>query len=154
MLQHVTNTMTSPSLSTQPQHSPVVSGLQVGGAHRLGHVARRAKIDDFDSVRLSQRVHQHDVLRLQVGVDQAQALQLHQRRGHLLQNGPDALEQQRAELAVLQEVVKVLLQHLEHKARVVLVLETLVRADKIELIGVLRAQPAEDAHLQAGDRED
>lgn len=149
-------TTSAPSLQCprQPQYSPVVSGLQVGGAHRLGHVARRAEINDLDSVRLSQRVHQHDVLRLQVGVDQAQALQLHQRRGHLLQNRPDALEQQRAELAVLQEVVKVLLQHLEHKARVVLVLETLVRAHKIKLIGVLRAQSAEDAHLQAGDGED
>lgn len=85
-------------------------------------------------------------------MDQPQALQLHQSRGHLLQDGPDALEQQRAELAVLQEVVKVLLQHLEHKARVVLVLETLVRADEVELVGVLRAQSAQDAHLRGGRR--
>lgn len=83
-------------------------------------------------------------------MDQAQALQLHQGRGHLLQDGPDALEQQRAELAVLEEVVKVLLQHLKHKARVVLVLETLVRADKVELVRVLCAQSAEDTHLQRG----
>lgn len=83
-------------------------------------------------------------------MDQPQALQLHQSRGHLLQDGPDALEQQRAELAVLQEVVKVLLQHLKHKARVVLVLETLVRADEVELVGVLRAQSAQDAHLRGG----
>lgn len=89
-------------------------------------MAGRAKVNDFNSVRLPQRVHQHDVLRLEVGVDQSQAFQLHQRRGNLLQNRPNALEQQGAELAVLQEVVKVLLQHLEHKARVVLVLETLV----------------------------
>lgn len=55
---------------------------------------------------------------------------------------------ERAELAVLEKVVQVLLQHLKHEARVVLVLETLVRADKVELICVLCAQPAEDAHLQ------
>lgn len=85
-------------------------------------------------------------------MDQTQALQLHQSRGDLLQDGPDALEQQRAELAVLQEVVKVLLQHLKHKARVVLVLETLVRADEVELVGVLRAQSAQDAHLQGRQR--
>lgn len=84
-------------------------------------------------------------------MDQPQALQLHQRRGDLLQDRPYALEQQRAELAVLQEVVKVLLQHLKHEARVVLVLETLVRADEVELICVLRAQSAEDAHLQGAD---
>lgn len=59
-------------------------------------------------------------------MDQPEAFQLHQRRGDLLQDRPYALEQQRAELAVLQEVVEVLLQHLKHKARVVLVLETLV----------------------------
>lgn len=53
---------------------------------------------------------------------------------------------------MLQEVVKVLLQHLKHKARVILVLETLVRADKVELIGIFRAQPAEDTHLQVGGR--
>lgn len=85
-------------------------------------------------------------------MDQPQALQLHQSRGNLLQDGPYALEQQRAEFAVLQEVVKVLLQHLKHKARVVLVLETLVRANKVELVGVLCAQPAKDAHLQGGSR--
>lgn len=105
---------------------PVISGLQVGGANRFGDVAGGAKVDDLHPVRLPQRVHQHDVLGLQVGVDQAQALQLHQSSGHLLQDGPDALEHQRAELAVLQEVVEVLLQHLEHQARVVLVLETLI----------------------------
>lgn len=113
-------------------------------------MAGGAEINDLHSVRLPQRIHQHNVFRLQVGVDQPQALQLHQRRGHLLQNRPDTLEQQGAELAVLQEVVKVLLQHLKHKARVVLVLETLVRADKVELVSVLRAQPAKDADLRGG----
>ena len=89
-------------------------------------MAGGAEINDFDSVRLPQRIDQHNVFWLQVGVDQPEAFQLHQRRGDLLQDRPYALEQQRAELAVLQEVVEVLLQHLKHKARVVLVLETLV----------------------------
>ena len=111
-------------------------------------MAGGAEVDDLDAVGLAQRVHQHDVLGLEVGVDEAQALELHEGGGHLLQHGPDALEQQRAELAVLQEVVQVLLQHLEHQARVVLVLEALVRAHKVELVGVLRAQPAQDVHLR------
>jgi len=63
--------------------SPVVSGLQVGGAHCLGDMAGRAKVDDLDPVGLSGRVHQHDVLRLQVGVDQTQTLQLLQSSGDL-----------------------------------------------------------------------
>ena len=105
-------------------------------------MAGRAEVDDLHAVRLPERVHQHDVLRLQVGVDQAEALELHQRRGDLLQYRPDGLEQQGAELAVLEEVVEVLLQHLEHQAGVALVLETLVGAHKVELVGVLCAQPA------------
>lgn len=89
-------------------------------------MAGGTEINYFHSVRLPQRVNQHDVFRLQVGMDQPQAFQLHQRRGDLLQNRSYTLEQQRAELAVLQEVVEILLQHLKHKARVVLVLETLI----------------------------
>lgn len=94
------------------------------------------------------RVHQHDILGFEVGVDQAQTLELHESRGHLLQDGPDVAQRQRAELAVLQEVIQVLLQHLEHQARVVLVLKALVRAHEVELVGVFRAQPAQDAHLR------
>ena len=59
-------------------------------------------------------------------MDEAQALELQEGGGHLLQHGPDALEPERAELAVLQEVIEVLLKHLEHQAGVVLVLEALV----------------------------
>lgn len=43
----------------------------------------RAKVNDLDPVGLSERVDQHDVLRLQVCVNQTEALQLHQRCGHL-----------------------------------------------------------------------
>lgn len=80
-------------------------------------------------------------------MDETQTLQLHQSRGNLLQDRPDALEEQRAELAVLEEVIEVLLQHLKHQTRVVLVLEALVRAHKVELVCILCAKTAEDAHL-------
>lgn len=58
-------------------------------------------------------------------MDEAQALQLSESSGHLLQHGPDGLQRQRTELALLQEVVEVLLQHLKHQTSVVLVLEAL-----------------------------
>lgn len=74
-------------------------------------------------------------------MDEAQALQLHQGGGHLLQDGADVPQRQWAEFTVLQEVVKVLLQHFKHQARVALVLETLVGAHKVELVGVLRTEP-------------
>ena len=44
----------------------------------------------------------------------------------LLQDGSDVPEGERAELAVLEEVVQVLLQHLKHQAGVTLVLEAFV----------------------------
>lgn len=66
---------------------------------------------------------------------------------HLLQDGPDVPQRQRAELAVLQEVVQILLQHLKHQTSVALVLEAFIRTHKIVLVGVLRTQPVEDAHL-------
>ena len=57
-------------------NSPVVSGLQVSGANSLGDMAGRTKVNDFDSVGLSSGIHQHDVLWLQVSMDQTQRLQL------------------------------------------------------------------------------
>ena len=48
----------------------VVAGLEVGVAHRLAHVARRPEVDHLDPVGLPHGVHQHDVLGLQVRVDQ------------------------------------------------------------------------------------
>ena len=89
-------------------------------------MAGRAEVNDLDAVGLARRVHQHNVLGLEVGVDEAQALELHEGGGHLLQHGPDVAQRQRAELVLLEEVVQVLLQHLEHQARVALVLEALV----------------------------
>ena len=48
---------------------------------------------------------------------------------------------------MLQEVIQILLQHLEHQAGVTFVLETLVGTHKVKLVGVLRAQTVQDAHL-------
>lgn len=67
---------------------------------------------------------------------------------HLLQDGPDVPQRQRAELAVLQEVVQILLQHLKHQTSVALVLEALIGTHKIVLVGVLCTQPVQDAHLR------
>jgi len=78
-------------------------------------------------------------------VNQTQLLQLGQRHQHLLHNGPDAVERQRRELVLFQKVVQVLLQHFEHQTRVVLVLEALKGAHKVVLLGILHAQPRQDA---------
>ena len=53
-------------------HTPVISALEVGGtiAHRSG--SRRAKVDHFDAERLSLWIDQHDVLGLQVSVNETQ----------------------------------------------------------------------------------
>lgn len=59
----------------------------------------------------------------------------------LLQDGSDVPEGERAKLAVLKEVIKVLLQHLKHQTGVALVLEAFVRTHKVVFICVLCAQP-------------
>ena len=98
-------------------------------------------------VRLPNGIDQHDVLGLQVRMNKAELLQLAQREQHLLHHGPNALERQRRELVLLEKVVQVLLQHLEHETRVVLVLEDLVGAHQIVLVRVLLAEPRQDADL-------
>jgi len=71
---------------------------------------------------------------------------------HLLQDGSDVPQGKRAELAVLEEVVQVLLQHLEHQAGVTFVLEAFVGTHKVVLVGVLCTQPVEDADLEENTR--
>lgn len=66
---------------------------------------------------------------------------------YLLQYRPDVLERQGREFVLLEEVVQILLQHLEHQAGVVLVLEALERPHEVELVRTLLAEPAEDRHL-------
>lgn len=44
----------------------------------------RAEVNDFDPVGLSNRVNQHNVLRLQVCMNQSQAFQFHQCCSHLM----------------------------------------------------------------------
>lgn len=60
---------------------------------------------------------------------------------HLLQDGSDVPEWEWAELAVLEEVIEVLLQHLKDQTGVTLVLEALVRTHKVVFVRVLCAQP-------------
>ena len=60
---------------------------------------------------------------------------------------PDVFEGQGLELVVLEEVVEVLLQHLEDQTGVVLVSEALVGANEVELVRILLAQARQDAHF-------
>ena len=53
---------------------------------------------------------------------------------------PDILKRKGLELVLLEKVVQVLLQHLEHEAGVVLVSETLVRSDKIVFVRIFLAE--------------
>ena len=106
-----------------------------------------SEVDDLHSVRLTIWVEKHDVLGLQVGVNQAQLLQFKERGENLLSYWPDVLEGQRLELVLFEEVVEVLLQHLEDKTGVILVCEALVGADEIELVRVLLRQSRQDGDL-------
>lgn len=48
---------------------------------------------------------------------------------------------------MLEKVVQVLFEHLEHETRVVLVLEALERTDKVELVRILLAEARQNRHL-------
>ena len=50
---------------------------------------------------------------------------------------PDILERKRLELVLFEEIVQILFQHLKDQTGVVLVSETLVGTDKVELVGIL-----------------
>ena len=55
-------------------------------------------------------------------------------------DGSDVFERKGLELVLLEEIVEVLLQHLEDEAGVVLVREALVGPHKVELVGILLAE--------------
>lgn len=110
-------------------------------------MAGRPEVDDLDPVWLSHGIQQHDVLRLEICVDQPQLFQLQESREHLLRNRSDVFQGKRLELVLFEEVVQVLLQHLEDQAGVVLVREALVGADEIELVGILLAEARENGDL-------
>ena len=61
-----------------------------------------------------------------------------------MSDGSDVLERQWLELVLFEEIIQVLLQHLEHQAGVVLVSEALVGADKVELVCILLAETHEE----------
>lgn len=68
-------------------------------------------------------------------------------RVYLLHDGSDAVEWEGGELVLLEEVVEVLFEHLEHQAGVTLVLEALEGAHEVELLGVFVRETGEDRDL-------
>ena len=59
----------------------------------------------------------------------------------MLDYGAYAFERERRELVLLEEVVQVLLEHLEDETCVRLVLKDLVGAHQVVLVGVLLSEP-------------
>ena len=55
-------------------------------------------------------------------------------------DGSDVFERKGLELVLFEEVVQVLLEHLEHQTRVVLVREALVGADKVVFVRIFLAE--------------
>ena len=57
-----------------------------------------------------------------------------------MSNGPDVFQREGLELVLFEEVVQVLLEHLDHQTRVVLVSEALIGPDKIEFVCIFLAE--------------
>lgn len=119
----------------------VVARLEISGLHGLADMRRRAEIDHLYFIGLSDGIDQHDVLGLEIGVNEAEFFQLAQGEQHLLHDRTYAFERERRELVLFQEIVQVLLEHLENQTCVVLVLKDLVGSHEVVLVRVLLAQP-------------
>ena len=65
------------------KHKPVISRLQVGVVGNVGHETSGAKVDDLDTKWPLHGIYEHDVLGLEVRVDQTQGLQLGQGNQYL-----------------------------------------------------------------------
>ena len=72
-------------------------------------------------------------------MDQSQLLQLQQGCEHLVCDWSDVFERKRLELVLLEEIIQILLQHLENEAGVVFVRETFVGANEIEFVCIFLA---------------
>ena len=57
-----------------------------------------------------------------------------------MSNGPDILQGERLELILFEEIVQVLLEHLEHQAGVALVCEALVGTYKVVFVRIFLAE--------------
>ena len=57
-----------------------------------------------------------------------------------MSDGPDVLKWEGLELVLFEEIVQILLQHLEHQAGVVLVSEALVGSNKVVFIRIFLAE--------------
>ena len=105
------------------------------------------EVYDFYPVWLPRGVDEHDIFRFEVGVDQPERFQLEQSHENLLEGGAYVLEGEWTKFTLFEEVVEILFQEFKYQARMVFVLEVLVRTDKIEVVCVLRAESREDADL-------
>ena len=101
----------------------------------------------FYSVRLSNRVKQHDIFWLQIRVNQSQLLQFQQSRQNLQSNRPDVLQGQRLELVGLEKIIQVLFKHLKDQTCMILVRETLVGSYEIIFIRIFLGEPRKDTDL-------
>ena len=61
-------------------------------------------------------------------------------KSYLMSDGSDVLERQWLELVLFEEIIQVLLQHLEHQAGVVLVCEALVGTNKVVFVRIFLAE--------------
>ena len=73
-------------------------------------------------------------------MDQSQLLQLQQGCEHLVCDWSDVFERKRLELVLLEEIIQILLQHLENEAGVVFVREALVGSNKVEFVCIFLAE--------------
>lgn len=73
---------------------------------------------------------------------------------YLVQNGPDDFEWQWTELVLLEEIIKVLFQHLKYQAGVTAMLKALQSTHDIVVICILTAQSCQDLHLGITKEDD
>ena len=104
----------------------------------------RSKVNHLYSVWITQWINKHYIFRLQISMNETQTFQLCQCRQNLLCDWANILERQRLKFVVLQEIVKVLLQHLKHEAGMILVLEKLESTHKVIRVSILLTKAAQD----------
>ncbi len=78
---------------------------------------------------------------------ESEVLELEEGSKHLLGDGTDIFEGQRLKFVLFEEIIEVLFQHLKDQASVVLVLEALMAAHKIEFVGIFLTEPGQYADL-------
>ena len=110
---------------------PVEPGLDIG-VDGLALVARGPEIDDLDDGALE--VLEEDVLGLQVAVDEPRLVQQGQAIQQLLCKDPDQGGAEAAELVLLDELVQIDAQQLEHQAQVLAVDEGVLESQEMVVV--------------------